>query len=217
MQSSINAALGAGLVFAITGPAYALSAEATPAGPFVCTVGDSDGVLTASADGSYYMGTLALAGDHSGMDDSSPAPTVLAQKYFGWITVYHNDEITMVIDGGTATLYGAFGTGECATSSSIPVGMSGNGQDWTETPSVGAALAWGGNVRSGPGEGFARIASVRMGAEITTLAVTDRLWLGEYPWFRVRLPDGREGYIAGGLLCSRDGRDGMFNARNCGP
>lgn len=193
-------------------------------GPFVCSLGDAEVTLQASDDATRYSGELALAGDYAGMDSGEPRTLTLKQKFQGWRTVYENADMTMVITADAARLYGAFGTSECFASRSTAVGagweqdgtrVTGSGQSWLERPAPGKALTWGGNVRSGPGQEFARVTGVPLGVEVETLAVADRIWLEEYPWFKVRLPGGKTGYIAGGLLCSREGREGMYNARNC--
>lgn len=193
-------------------------------GPFACNLGDSQVVLYANDDASEYAGELALVGDYAGMDSGPARMVVLRQKYAGWRTVYENAEMTMVINADAALLYGGFGTSDCFASRSTPVGdgwqgggqqVSGEGQSWTEWAAPGSAITWGGNVRSGPGTEFKRVTGVPLGAAVETLAVTDRTWLDEYPWYKVRLPNGTEGYIAGGLLCSREGRSGMYNASDC--
>lgn len=193
-------------------------------GPFSCSLGDSQVVLYANEDATAYSGELALAGDYAGMDSGEPRVLTLRQKYDGWRTVYENEDMTMVINADAAMLYGTFGMSDCFASRSVVVGdgwqgggqeVSGEGQVWTEWLAPGGAITWGGNVRSGPGEDFKRVAGVPLGVNVETIAVTDRMWLDEYPWYKVRLPNGTEGYIAGGLLCSVEGRSGMFNEREC--
>ena len=203
--------------------AWPAMAQPVPRGPYVCSMGDAEGTLTASADGSHYSGTFRLAGEYAGSEQDEPSETVLAQKYYGWNTVYENEAMTLVVSGDRAHLYGAFGTSDCFADRPNPPGagdapgrvIDDGGQRWKEWDASGMAMTWGGNVRSGPGMDFARVAGVPLGREVEVLAVADRYWLDEYPWFKVRLADGTTGYIAGGLLCSRDGAQGMYNARNC--
>ncbi|WP_114521958.1 SH3 domain-containing protein [Altererythrobacter sp. ZODW24] len=86
---------------------------------------------------------------------------------------------------------------------------------WTETPVTGEAITWGGNIRLGPGLQFDRIGSTLQGRSVTLLTRTDRMWL-DMPWFKVRFSNGQIGYIAGGLLCSREPEiEGLFNSNNC--
>ena len=211
--------IGAGLMLA----AAPARAQQEAAGPFVCAMGDSEGVLTANDDGTEYSGTFMLAGDYAGMETQPREATVLRQKYDSWNTVYENDDMTMVVSGDRAQIYGAFGTSTCVAETPNPPGagddagriVSGEGQRWSEWDASGTAITWGGNVRSGPGEDFSRLIGVPLGRSVEVLAVADRYWLDEYPWFKVRLANGTVGYIAGGLLCSREDAAGMYNARNC--
>lgn len=218
----------------------AAAVSASPAlaeipGPFACSVGDSEILLEANHDATAYSGTFKLAGDYAGLERSPPETTTLTQRFTGWRYIYANGEMTLVIDGDSAMLFGDFGESRCAAARSAPVGEGwqyGLPDDakiplgawkvrelgdtsWRELGEDGKALTWGGNVRAGPGQEFDRVAGVPMGVEVTVLARTDRYWLEEYPWFKVRLPNGREAYIAGGLLCTRDNRTGFYNARDC--
>ncbi|UIP07955.1 SH3 domain-containing protein [Erythrobacter sp. SDW2] len=222
-ESDMRVLAGVLIVVAAAGAIPAWAQGDIP-GPFACSLGDSQVVLYANEDASEYAGELAPAGDYAAMDSGEPRLLTLRQKYNGWRTVYENAEMTMVINADAAQLYGAFGTSECFASRSVAVGeswrgggqlVSGEGQRWTEWAAPGGAITWGGNVRSGPGQEFKRVAGVPLGVNVETIAVTDRTWLDEYPWYKVRLPDGTEGYIAGGLLCSREGRSGMYNERDC--
>lgn len=54
---------------------------------------------------------------------------------------------------------------------------------------VGTVTGSGVNVRAGPGTDFAVLTQVEMGTRVTVLGLEDG-------WARVRLPDGREGYIS---------------------
>lgn len=219
----------AGVLMLGGSPALALSEVEDPVpgevpGPFVCDIGDSQVVLSANDDATRYAGELTPATEYEGVDTGEPPVVTLVQKYAGWRTVYQNSRTTMVIEADSAKLFGAFGIIDCFASRSTSVGagweqdgtrVAGGGQVWLERPAPGKALTWGGNVRSGPGAEFARVTGVPLGVEVETLAMADRTWLDEYPWFKVRLPGGKTGYIAGGLLCSRDGREGMYNANDC--
>lgn len=222
-------------VVAAGGLAAASPALAEAPGPFVCSLGDSEAILSANEGATEYSGTFRLAGDYAGLERSEPETLTLSQRFSGWRYVYANEEMTMVILGDEAMLYGDFGESRCFASRSVPVGegwqygppddapitlgawkVVAQGETaWRELAEDGAALTWGGNVRAGPGTEFDRVAGVPLGVEVGVLARTDRTWLDEYPWFKVRLGTGRVGYIAGGLLCTRDNRTGFYNARNC--
>lgn len=54
---------------------------------------------------------------------------------------------------------------------------------------IGTVTGTGVNVRAGPGTHYAIIAQLDMGTQVTVLGVEDG-------WARVRLADGREGYIS---------------------
>jgi hypothetical protein len=62
------------------------------------------------------------------------------------------------------------------------------------------AGSWGGIVRNGPGMNHARIATLREGERVSLLYNTGIVW-NDYPWFLIRLGDGRLGFQWGGILC----------------
>lgn len=62
------------------------------------------------------------------------------------------------------------------------------------------AGSWGGIVRNGPGMSHARVAMLREGERVTLLYNTGVVW-NDYPWFLIRLRDGRLGFQWGGILC----------------
>jgi hypothetical protein len=63
-----------------------------------------------------------------------------------------------------------------------------------------AAGSWGGVVRNGPGMEHDRVAVLREGEPVTLLYNT-RIMRDGYPWFLIRLRDGRLGFQWGGILC----------------
>jgi hypothetical protein len=65
-----------------------------------------------------------------------------------------------------------------------------------------AGGSWGGIVRSGPGQEFARVASLREGEPVTLLENTGAMMNG-FPWFRIRFRAGSEGFKWGGILYGR--------------
>ncbi len=72
------------------------------------------------------------------------------------------------------------------------------------------AGSWGGIVRNGPGMNYARIASLREGERVSLLYNTGIVW-NDYPWFLIRLSDGRLGFQWGGILCHRTVRvEGVY-------
>ena len=109
---------------AMAGPA--LAEEETGAGqipgPFVCSIGESQIVLSANADATRYAGEMTPVSEYDGVDTGEPPLVSLTQKYAGWRTVYQNGRTTMAIEGDAATLYGAFGIIECFASRSTSVG-----------------------------------------------------------------------------------------------
>ncbi|QYX56748.1 SH3 domain-containing protein [Roseovarius sp. SCSIO 43702] len=68
----------------------------------------------------------------------------------------------------------------------------------------GPAMALGGNVRTGPGTQHDKIGRLTRGTEITLVERTDAM-LDGHPWFRVTLPNGRDGFVWGGILCAPEG------------
>jgi hypothetical protein len=64
------------------------------------------------------------------------------------------------------------------------------------------AGSWGGVVRNGPGQSYARVVSLREGERVSLLFNTGIMW-NEYPWFLIRFRDGQLGFMWGGILCSR--------------
>ena len=59
--------------------------------------------------------------------------------------------------------------------------------------------SYGGVLRSGPGQEFSKVASVREGDSVEVLEDPDVWWDG-YKWFKVRTPQG-VGYHWGGIFC----------------
>lgn len=62
-----------------------------------------------------------------------------------------------------------------------------------------AAKSWGGIVRSGPGQQFAKAASLAEGEPITVIERMPETFQGR-PWFRIQFR-GRTGYHWGGIIC----------------
>lgn len=62
------------------------------------------------------------------------------------------------------------------------------------------AGSWGGIVRSGPGQHYARVATLDEGAKVMLLEKSETRWNG-FPWFRIRFGKRREGFMWGGILC----------------
>lgn len=81
-------------------------------------------------------------------------------------------------------------------------------------PSDGYPLVagtWGGIVRSGPGQGNARVASLDEGETVTLMAPPITLGGDDFPWFKIAFRNGEMGFMWGGILCSRDyERPGLF-------
>lgn len=73
--------------------------------------------------------------------------------------------------------------------------------DSQEFPAV--AGSWGGIVRSGPGTGHKRLASLNEGETVTLLQRTNQRMNG-YPWFKIAYRDGTVGYKWGGILCTKE-------------
>lgn len=59
--------------------------------------------------------------------------------------------------------------------------------------------SYGGVLRSGPGQEFSRVASLREGDSIEIIGDPD-VWWNDYKWFKVRTPRG-VGYHWGGIMC----------------
>lgn len=61
----------------------------------------------------------------------------------------------------------------------------------------------GGRLRAGPGMDHDPVGSLADGAPLTILEAAGVAMEG-YEWFRIRLPDGRNAYQWGGIMCSVD-------------
>lgn len=64
---------------------------------------------------------------------------------------------------------------------------------------VGRSL--GGNLREGPGLEFDAMQSVGEGTWLTIVRSSDVV-MDDYDWFEIRLDDGTDGFMWGGILCS---------------
>ena len=60
---------------------------------------------------------------------------------------------------------------------------------------------WGGIVRAGPGQQYAKLTALAEGEGITLLENTG-IVSNDYPWFHIRYRGKREGYQWGGIICS---------------
>lgn len=77
------------------------------------------------------------------------------------------------------------------------------------------AGSWGGIVRDGPGQDFAKVESLDEGERILLIERTDVVTDG-FPWFKISFRGGRTGYKWGGILCSVSGeRSDIF--KTCPP
>lgn len=73
------------------------------------------------------------------------------------------------------------------------------------------AGTWGGIVRTSPGQGNARVASLDEGETVTLMAPPIPVAGDDFPWFKIAFRNGGIGYMWGGILCSRDfERPGLF-------
>src|SRR6056297_1703882 len=77
-------------------------------------------------------------------------------------------------------------------------------QNAAGSPLPAAAMALGGNIRSGPGTENARVGSISQGAPIT-LEENTGVMLDGYPWFFIREENGDTGYVWGGIICAPQG------------
>ena len=91
-----------------------------------------------------------------------------------------------------------------------------DGQTWTQWQATGTVQSWGSHIRSRPDGTSESFGTISEGAPVEMVAETSEEWNG-FPWFLVRAADGTEGYVAGGLLCSREGfyPETLFNQNNC--
>lgn len=77
------------------------------------------------------------------------------------------------------------------------------------------AGSWGGIVRSGPGQDFAKVESLDEGERILLMERTDVVTDG-FPWFKISFRGGKTGYKWGSILCSVSGeRTDIF--KTCPP
>lgn len=94
-----------------------------------------------------------------------------------------------------------------------PAALAANAQDSAACNGGKAASAdclphragsWGGIVRSGPGQRYARVATLDEGAKVMLLKKSEAQWNG-FPWFRIRFGKHRQGFMWGGILCGIGG------------
>lgn len=65
------------------------------------------------------------------------------------------------------------------------------------------AGSWGGIVRSGPGQGYDKVASLSEGEEVVLMGPGVPVDPNDYPWFKIAFGDGQKtGFMWGGILCS---------------
>ncbi|MEL6785670.1 MAG: SH3 domain-containing protein, partial [Pseudomonadota bacterium] len=77
-------------------------------------------------------------------------------------------------------------------------------------PGIAVHILLGGKVRSGPGMHYHQVGSTYEGQQLTVLHNTQQ-YMNGYPWFQVRLANGRTGYQWGGLMCGYGApRQGMY-------
>lgn len=87
------------------------------------------------------------------------------------------------------------GEGQTASSPPPPPAPMPPGDDF---PVV--AGSWGGVVRSGPGQNYKKVGSLREGQQVTLMGRSDVVEDG-FPWFKIAY-EGGTGYQWGGILCS---------------
>lgn len=63
------------------------------------------------------------------------------------------------------------------------------------------AGSWGGIVRSGPGQSYAKVGSLQEGDPVTLVEKTEVFENG-FPWFKITYSGGGSGYQWGGILCA---------------
>jgi hypothetical protein len=64
-----------------------------------------------------------------------------------------------------------------------------------------AAGSWGGIVRNGPGQSYAKVGSLQEGDPVTLVEKTEVFENG-FPWFKITYSGGGSGYQWGGILCA---------------
>lgn len=63
------------------------------------------------------------------------------------------------------------------------------------------AGSWGGIVRNGPGQSYAKVGSLQEGDPVTLVEKTEVFENG-FPWFKITYSGGGSGYQWGGILCA---------------
>ena len=63
------------------------------------------------------------------------------------------------------------------------------------------AGSWGGIVRNGPGQSYAKVGSLQEGDPVTLVEKTEVFENG-FPWFKIAYSGGGSGYQWGGILCA---------------
>ena len=201
MTGALAAAIGAGAMVT------AQPAQASFDDQFVCEgLGDTDLlVIISSQDSANATLQITTGIDHGGQSSQEPMrqiPGGSGMKYAGLGIVFH-------AKGNEAILETEAGSVPCRFA-----GESAEEDEEIDTLDI-PGRSYGGKLRAGPGMDFDQIASLEEGDAITILANTNVAMNG-YDWFLVQLPDGRQGYQWGGLLCS-DALHviGIYGDRDC--
>lgn len=126
----------------------------------------------------------------------------LGSEVMDFLARTYSEDLTTFIDqypNGEAWMQAYFAAEEqCKNNtdygSNQPPDQGGNGGFPME------AGSWGGIVRAGPGQEYARVATLAEGESITLLENTG-VYSNDYPWFKIRYRGGREGYQWGGIVC----------------
>ncbi|WP_209348418.1 MliC family protein [Pontixanthobacter sp. CEM42] len=173
---------------------------------FVCeSIGDVDLLVIISSRDSSNASVQFSSGD--GTEEGEPTLEPMRQvvsasgmKYAGLGLIFHSK-------GGEGTLETEAGSTTCRFAGE-------EAEEWAEALDI-QAWSWGGIVRAGPGMEFDRVTSLREGTPVTLRLKTGEMMNG-YPWFMIRLPDGREAYQWGGILCTDSPPiDGTFAGDGC--
>ncbi len=187
---------------------------------FVCeSIGDIDLLVVISSRDSSNASVQFSSGD--GTEEGEPTLEPMRQvvsasgmKYAGLGLIFRSK-------GGEGILETEAGSTSCRfAGEEAPDPMPDSGDEETdayaESQSLEApATSWGGVVRAGPGMHFNRVTSLREGDPVMLLVNTGEEMNG-YDWFFIRLPDGREGYQWGGILCTEAPQiDGTFAGEGC--
>ena len=187
LKGAIPAALALLAAMAVAGPASAQT--------FDCSIRGTN---------SKILVTMAAGGSRATLSDSF-GQYALGRSGSGLFQGRRNDGVDLQFDPAARTLWlgsEQFGCDVVQASNQSGGGINRQGR------------SLGGNMRSGPGTNYDKVAGLPEGTPVTILSDSGVRFDG-YNWFEVVLDNGMRGFQWGGIMCSNGDRlNGIYSA--CG-